>query len=120
MCSREQLTHARHWQLPHLLPLPCLLPRHSPLQECEIPIMIIECCSQEKTFVRWDERGCTTEASCKTVCDAMATCWGFIHVPAKGFAIRGGEMQVGVRTFVASPEPVAAAAAGLNMSSLKW
>ena len=75
---------------------------------------------KEKTFVRWDERGCTTEASCKTVCDAMATCWGFIHVPAKGFAIRGGEMQVGVRTFVASPEPVAAAAAGLNMSSLKW
>lgn len=23
------------------------------LQECEIPIMIIECCSQEKTFVRY-------------------------------------------------------------------
>jgi hypothetical protein len=25
----------------------------SVLQECEIPIMIIECCSQEKTFVRY-------------------------------------------------------------------
>lgn len=28
------------------------MPPPSP-QECEIPIMIIECCSQEKTFVRY-------------------------------------------------------------------
>lgn len=30
----------------------CPMPPPSP-QECEIPIMIIECCSQEKTFVRY-------------------------------------------------------------------
>jgi hypothetical protein len=33
---------------------PCTMPPPLPvLQECEIPIMIIECCSQEKTFVRY-------------------------------------------------------------------
>eukprot|EP00775_Hariotina_reticulata_P006505 gene6505-6732_t len=45
------------------------------------------------------------EATCEATCDALATCWGYIFVPGpgKGDAIRGGEMQLGARTFFTVP-----------------
>jgi len=57
-----------------------------------------------KTFVRWNVAGCNSEASCEASCNALATCWGYIFVPGKGYALRGGEMQLGFRTVFISPQ----------------
>eukprot|EP00775_Hariotina_reticulata_P006512 gene6512-6739_t len=75
---------------------------------------------QPSTFTRWNEPRCNSEATCEATCDALATCWGYIFVPGsgKGYAIRGGEMQLGYRTFFASPD--ARLASSLDMPSKQW
>lgn len=52
--------------------------------------------------VEWNE--CATETACRIKCEANAACWGFVHVPGKGWATRGGEDQLGTRSFVVSPD----------------
>jgi hypothetical protein len=71
-----------------------------------------------KTFVRWNEARCNSEQSCETTCDSLATCWGYVFVPGSGYAIRGGEMQLGFRTFFAVPD--ATLASSLDMEDLLW
>eukprot|EP00775_Hariotina_reticulata_P001857 gene1857-2193_t len=63
---------------------------------------------QQKQTVEWNTPAgskwpCYSEASCQRTCDALATCWGYIYVQSKGFAIRGGEDQLDVRSFFSSP-----------------
>jgi len=71
-----------------------------------------------RDFVRWNEARCNSEKSCEATCDSLATCWGYVFVPGKGYAIRGGEMQLGFRTFFASPD--ASLAPSLNMAGFTW
>eukprot|EP00775_Hariotina_reticulata_P005083 gene5083-5324_t len=71
-----------------------------------------------KTFVRWNESGCNSEATCEATCDGLATCWGYIYVPTKGYAIRGGEMQLGFRTFFVVPD--ASQISAFEMEALEW
>jgi Tyrosine-protein kinase ephrin type A/B receptor-like len=52
--------------------------------------------------VEWGS--CTTEAACRARCEADAACWGIIFVPGRGFALRGGEDQLLVRSFLVSPD----------------
>ncbi|KAF8062093.1 hypothetical protein HT031_004353 [Scenedesmus sp. PABB004] len=52
--------------------------------------------------VSWGE--CADEAACAAKCATNAACWGWIYVPGKGFALRGGEDQIGVRSWFASPD----------------
>lgn len=59
---------------------------------------------EAKQTVEWDAAGCTDETSCGKSCDANAACWGYIYVQGKGFALRGGEDQIGTRSFFVSPE----------------
>eukprot|EP00775_Hariotina_reticulata_P004824 gene4824-5072_t len=54
------------------------------------------------TLVEWGE--CADETSCRIKCEGLATCWGFIYVPSKGWAIRNGEDQIGFRSFMISPD----------------
>ncbi len=68
---------------------------------------------QVANHANWTE--CTTVAACKAMCDASAPCWGFVQVASKGFALRGGEMTEGARTFFASPD-----AAGIDYAQLQW
>eukprot|EP00775_Hariotina_reticulata_P005178 gene5178-5416_t len=73
---------------------------------------------KDKTFVRWNEGKCNSEATCEATCNGLATCWGYVYVPGKGYAIRGGEMQLGFRTFFAVPD--ATLATSLAMDTLLW
>jgi uncharacterized membrane protein YgcG len=52
--------------------------------------------------VEWGE--CEAETACRLKCETTAACWGFVFVPGKGWATRGGEDQIGVRSFVVSPD----------------
>lgn len=52
--------------------------------------------------VEWGE--CENEMTCRLKCETTAACWGFINVPGKGWATRGGEDQIGTRSFVVSPD----------------
>lgn len=61
---------------------------------------------EEKDVVEWGE--CSSELTCRHKCEANAACWGFIYVPGSGFALRGGEDQLGTRTFLVSPDFAAA------------
>jgi len=73
---------------------------------------------KDKTFVRWNESRCNSEVTCEATCSNLATCWGYMFVPGKGYAIRGGEMQLGFRTFFAVPD--ATLATSLAMETLLW
>lgn len=57
---------------------------------------------EEANVVEWNQ--CTDEIACRLLCDTNAACWGFIFVPGSGFALRGGEDQIGTRTFMVSPD----------------
>ncbi|KAF8063058.1 Heat shock 22 kDa protein [Scenedesmus sp. PABB004] len=52
--------------------------------------------------VEWGE--CDSELACRLKCETNAACWGFVFVPGKGWATRGGEDQIGTRSFVVSPD----------------
>ncbi|WIA38112.1 hypothetical protein OEZ86_001474 [Tetradesmus obliquus] len=65
---------------------------------------------EQEHAVSWGE--CDSETSCEALCSAAAACWGYMHVPGKGWATRGGEDQIGTRSFFVSPDFGAAAAAG--------
>lgn len=52
--------------------------------------------------VEWGE--CTDQLTCRLKCENNAACWGFIYVPDKGWATRGGEDQIGTRSFFVSPD----------------
>lgn len=59
----------------------------------------------------WNTPECNSIASCKAACLTSAPCWGFIVAPIQqdgatvpGFALRGGEMFLGGRTFFVSPD----------------
>jgi hypothetical protein len=65
---------------------------------------------EQEGAVSWGE--CDSEASCEALCSAAAPCWGYMHVPGKGWSTRGGEDQIGTRSFFGSPDFGAAAAAG--------
>jgi hypothetical protein len=74
---------------------------------------------QPETFARWNEVDCDDKDKCKVKCDALATCWGFIYHPAKGFAIRGGEMHLGYRTFFVSPDGALASGPAVFAKAIK-
>lgn len=57
--------------------------------------------------VEWDD--CTDEKSCRAKCESDAACWGFIYHPDNGWTTRGGEDQLGVRSFMSSPNIAAPA-----------
>jgi hypothetical protein len=71
------------------------------------------------TTVEWNTDGCKDEGSCIDSCLFSATCWGFIYVPGQGYALRGGEDYLGVRTFFAVPDP-AKMTTPLDMEALRW
>jgi hypothetical protein len=72
---------------------------------------------KEATYIQYNVQ-CNTEGSCKQFCDALSTCWGFVFVPGRGFAIRGGESRLEVRTFFAIPDPNKPPS--FNLSALQW
>eukprot|EP00775_Hariotina_reticulata_P006511 gene6511-6738_t len=72
---------------------------------------------KDATYIQYNVQ-CNSEASCKQFCDSLSTCWGFVFVPGRGFAIRGGEDRLEVRTFFAVPDPNKPP--GFNLSALQW
>lgn len=61
---------------------------------------------------------CISDAACQVACNGKSTCWGYIYVQGKGFALRGGEDQLGGRTFFSSPD--AGLAAGVADIVSEW
>ncbi|KAF8063860.1 hypothetical protein HT031_003717 [Scenedesmus sp. PABB004] len=56
--------------------------------------------------IEWDVPGlCAGESECQRSCAASSSCWGFLYVPGKGYALRTGEVAIAVRTFFVSPDP---------------
>lgn len=61
---------------------------------------------EDRSVMEWNVLGvCYSESSCHDSCMSDSTCWGFIHVPGKGYTLRTGEMMLGVRSFFVSPDP---------------
>jgi hypothetical protein len=54
--------------------------------------------------IEFNTPACSNAADCKKACAADAACWGFVHVPGSGFALRGGESWLGGRSFFVSPD----------------
>lgn len=68
---------------------------------CGVPAERVEIQNATEA-VEWGD--CTNEADCRAKCESDAPCWGFIYVPGFGWTTRGGEDQLGVRSFISSPD----------------
>eukprot|EP00775_Hariotina_reticulata_P006510 gene6510-6737_t len=71
------------------------------------------------TTVEWNTNACKDERTCIDSCLFTSPCWGFMFVPGKGYALRGGEDALGIRTFFAVPDP-AKVFTPLDMEALRW